>query len=234
MVAVVIDPGHGGSKKVDGSSPNNAMGPTGLEEKIVTLQVGLAAAGALATSGLEVLLTRKDDRNIGIVERAAVAKKSRAAAFVSIHFNVSESDQPPAQGTETWIGEGYSEISRALADRVHASVRAVTGHRDRGVKVGDVSAVIKPANHDPQTANCLIEISFLDRQAEEERRLRDPAYIEALGRAVADGILAHLRERELLPGVDGVPFMDGPKRRSLADLTDPGHADAPTAMLRER
>jgi N-acetylmuramoyl-L-alanine amidase len=234
MIAVVIDPGHGGSKKVDGSSPNNATGPTGLEEKTVTLQVGLAAARALAKSGAKVLLTRKADRNIGVIERAAIAKKSRALAFVSIHFNASEPDQRPAQGTETWIGEGYSQVSRALADRVHASVRAVTGHRNGGVKVGNVSAVIKPANHDPQTANCLIEISFLDRQPEEELRLRDPAYIEALGRAVADGILAHLRERDLLPGVDGVAFMNDPKRRSLADLADPGHVDDPTATLPER
>jgi phosphoserine aminotransferase len=30
---IVIDPGHGGSKTVGGSSPNNATGPTGLLEK---------------------------------------------------------------------------------------------------------------------------------------------------------------------------------------------------------
>jgi N-acetylmuramoyl-L-alanine amidase/endonuclease/exonuclease/phosphatase family metal-dependent hydrolase len=198
MTTIVLDPGHGGTTEVRGSSPNNAEGPNGLKEKAVTLKVGLAAEQALSRSGLNVVLTRKDDRNVGIKERAAVAKNARAAAFVSIHFNAPERNKPPAQGTETWIGNGHSTISRELAELVQAKVLVVTGYRDRKVKIGNVSGVIKPENHDKNTANCLVEISFLSRQAEEERRLGDRAYIDALGGAIADAIVEHLRSRKLL------------------------------------
>ena len=115
-----------------------------------------------------------------------LAKNAHAEAFVSIHFNAAPADGPPAQGTETWIGTGHNSASRALADLVQREVLGITGYRDRGVKVGNVSGVIKPGNHDPQTASCLVEISFLDRQPDEERRLRDPSYIGSLGAAILE------------------------------------------------
>jgi len=80
---------------------------------------------------------------------------------------------------------------------VQAKVLAVTGHRDRGVKVGNVSGVIKPANHKAKTANCLVEISFLSLQPAEEAKLKTTAYIDALGKAIADAVLADLRARGL-------------------------------------
>ena len=41
---VVLDPGHGGSVKVGGSSPNNAVGAGGLLEKDLTLDVATRTA----------------------------------------------------------------------------------------------------------------------------------------------------------------------------------------------
>ena len=69
MATIVLDPGHGGTTKIGGSSPNNATGPTGLLEKTVTLEVGLAAEKALAGSGVTVVMTRETDRNLGIDAR---------------------------------------------------------------------------------------------------------------------------------------------------------------------
>ena len=118
MIKVVIDPGHGGPRKppvVGGSSWNNATGPTGLLEKTVTLQVAKAAAAAFAQTGIEVLLTRSRDTNLGIAQRAAVAKNARAEVFVSIHFNAAPATGAPAQGTETWIGNAPTDASRRLA-----------------------------------------------------------------------------------------------------------------------
>ncbi|MFX5157840.1 N-acetylmuramoyl-L-alanine amidase, partial [Acinetobacter baumannii] len=83
-----------------------------------------------------------EDRNLGIGDRAKMARDHRAAAFVSIHFNAAPPDSPPAQGTETWIGNGHTALSRRLADQVQREILAVTGHRNRGVKVGAVSGVI--------------------------------------------------------------------------------------------
>src|SRR5215204_6486994 len=194
MATIVLDPGHGGTRKIGGSSPNNATGPTGLKEKEVTLKVALAAERALASVGSRIILTRREDKNLGIDDRAAVAKNNDAEVFVSIHFNAPGGEKP-AQGTETWIGDGHTSISNSLAMVVQRHVRAATGHRDRGVKVGNVSGVIKPSNHDANTANCLCEISFLSLQPEEEQRLRTQAYIDQLGQALADAVRLHLAER---------------------------------------
>ncbi len=87
MPIVVIDPGHGGSEKLGGSSPSNAAGPCGLLEKTVTLRVARAARTALRAAGVGVVLTRGRDVNLGLLARAIVAREARAAAFVSIHFN---------------------------------------------------------------------------------------------------------------------------------------------------
>lgn len=197
MATIVLDPGHGGTRKVGGSSPNNATGPNGLKEKEVTLKVALAAEKALADSGARILLTRRTDKNLGIVERAAVAKAAGAEAFISIHFN-APGGTAPAQGTETFIGVGHNSNSRRLASVVQRETVAVTGHRDRGVKVANVSGVVKPENHAAGTASCLVEISFLSLQPDEEARLGTQNYIDALGEALADAARSHLSERGLL------------------------------------
>lgn len=205
MIKVVIDPGHGGNPppaETGGSSWNNASGPGGLLEKTVTLAVGLAARTALAAvAGVEVKLTRSTDVNLGIAKRAKVAKDIGAAAFVSIHFNAAESVNPPAQGTETWIGSSPTQKSKDLAIAVQKAALAATGHRDRGVKIGDVSGVIANANHAAETAHCLVELSFIDRQPAEEARLSDPLYIDKLGKAVAKGVENYFRAAGLLGSI---------------------------------
>jgi N-acetylmuramoyl-L-alanine amidase len=201
VIKVIIDPGHGGPSnppKVGGSSWNNAVGPTGLLEKTVTLQVAQAAKRSLDTSRVAVSLTRATDINLGIVARAKVAKDVRAEVFVSIHFNAAPAGGPPAQGTETWIGNNPTTKSRQLATAIQQAVVAVTQVRNRGVKSGAVSGVINNAHHHPDTAHCLVEISFLDRQPAEEVRLRSQAYIDQLGTAVRDGILSYLRDAGLI------------------------------------
>src|SRR5262245_38308877 len=99
MATVVLDPGHGGSTKIGGSSPNNAVGPTGTLEKWLTLDLARRVRGVLRAAGIETQLTRDEDRNLGLQERAGVAKAAGADAFVSIHLN---GFNQTAQGTETY------------------------------------------------------------------------------------------------------------------------------------
>lgn len=198
MATVVIDPGHGGNQNLGGSSWNNATGPNGTREKAVTLKIGLAVKAAFANSDIRVVLTRETDVNVGIDNRAKVACDLGADVFVSIHFNAAPATSGPAQGTETWIGVDPWPKSRKLADQVQAAVRAVTGYNDRGVKVGAVSGVINNDKHHAQTAHCLVEISFLDRQPEEEARLGQAWYINALGAAIKGAIASYLTEENLV------------------------------------
>ncbi len=91
---IVIDPGHGGHD-------TGTIGPNGLEEKDLVLEVGRRLGKLLETRlGAEVVYTRKDDTFIPLETRTAIANKARADLFVSIHANSSH--DAAARGVETY------------------------------------------------------------------------------------------------------------------------------------
>jgi N-acetylmuramoyl-L-alanine amidase len=91
---IVIDPGHGGHD-------TGTIGPNGLKEKDLVLEVGRRLGKLLETRlGAEVVYTRKDDTFIPLETRTAIANQERADLFVSIHANSSR--DPDARGVETY------------------------------------------------------------------------------------------------------------------------------------
>lgn len=184
MAIVVVDPGHGGTAKVGGSSPNNAVGPTGLLEKNVTLDVGKRVKARLEARGVQAILTRTSDVNVGLADRARVAKNANADAFLCLHFN---GFNKVAQGTETFHHRNASTDSQALAKRVQAKLVDATDLKDRGIKTAGFE-VLAPSNHATRTAACLVEISFMDVPAE-EARLKTAVYLDALAEALAQAAI---------------------------------------------
>lgn len=91
---IVIDPGHGGHD-------TGTIGPNGLQEKDLVLEVGRRLGKLLETRlGAEVVYTRKDDTFIPLETRTAIANQQRADLFISIHAN--SSGDPDARGVETY------------------------------------------------------------------------------------------------------------------------------------
>jgi len=91
---IVIDPGHGGHD-------TGTIGPEGLEEKDLVLEVGRRLGKLLETRlGAEVVYTRKDDTFIPLETRTAIANQQRADLFISIHANSSRDSA--ARGVETY------------------------------------------------------------------------------------------------------------------------------------
>lgn len=91
---IVIDPGHGGHD-------TGTIGPDGLKEKDLVLEVGRRLGKLLeARLGAEVVYTRKDDTFIPLETRTAIANQQRADLFISIHANSSR--DPNARGVETY------------------------------------------------------------------------------------------------------------------------------------
>lgn len=92
---IVIDAGHGGFD-------TGSIGPTGVEEKTVCLEVA-RSLGALIKKrlpGTEVFYTRDSDTFVPLQERTAIANKDKADLFISIHANSSSDDD--ARGVETY------------------------------------------------------------------------------------------------------------------------------------
>ena len=78
---VVIDPGHGGPKP-------GTIGKSGLQEKEVNLAVALALRKLLKDeAGIDAVLTRESDVDVGLDDRTVIANQKRADLFVSIHAN---------------------------------------------------------------------------------------------------------------------------------------------------
>ena len=76
---IMLDPGHGGDDF--GTTDHD------LAEKDLTLDISRRLSGLLRADGYEVLLTRDDDRNLSLKERADHANGSHSDLFVSIHVN---------------------------------------------------------------------------------------------------------------------------------------------------
>jgi N-acetylmuramoyl-L-alanine amidase len=91
---IVIDPGHGGHD-------TGTIGPTGLREKDLVLDLGKRLKVLLEEkTGAEVVMTRSDDTFIPLEERTAIANEKGADLFVSVHANASRNRR--ARGIETY------------------------------------------------------------------------------------------------------------------------------------
>lgn len=114
---VVVDPGHGGPDP-------GRIGPSGLKEKDVVLQVSKRLARVLADRGYEVRMTRTTDTLIPLDKRAHMANEwrgSRPGLFLSIHAN-GVSDRR-AMGFETFfLSDARTEDERRVAEMENAAV----------------------------------------------------------------------------------------------------------------
>lgn len=195
---LVIDPGHGGSDPGSLSS-----GKT--HEKHLTLDWALRIEKLLAGSPWKVILTRRDDRDVSLTERVALADASNADVFISLHFNSLENGAAES-GIETYclapagvpsnINRNFEEdLNRAypnnrfdtenllLAARVHQSLIKATGHRDRGVRRARFMTVLR----EQKRPAALIEGGFLSNAAE-SARIFDPAYRQQMAEAICSAL----------------------------------------------
>lgn len=104
---IVLDPGHGGRDP-------GAIGPTGLREKDVVLEIAKKLKLKLESLGYHVVMTREDDRYISLWRRIYIANREGADLFISIHTNSSRYRR--VSGFEVYyLAEASDEEARALA-----------------------------------------------------------------------------------------------------------------------
>lgn len=122
--AIVLDPGHGGTQKLGGSSPNNAISISGVLEKNLALDFckllrdELVRQAKDAGESVDVFLTREKDVNVGIKDRAKLAGQKNAKLFLSLHFNGFH--KPAARGVETYYADAANGNTNEAADKAFA------------------------------------------------------------------------------------------------------------------
>jgi N-acetylmuramoyl-L-alanine amidase len=124
---VVLDPGHGGHD-------TGAVGPSGLLEKELTLDIARRVAPLLEEDlGLRVILTRSRDQFLALRERTALANRERAELFVSIHANAAP--MASASGAETYFlsSEATDGAARRAAEYENRVIALEGGGGSRDV-----------------------------------------------------------------------------------------------------
>jgi N-acetylmuramoyl-L-alanine amidase len=116
LVIVALDPGHGGEDP-------GAIGPTGLREKDVVLDVALQLRSRLnAQPGMRAFLTRDADFFVPLGERVAKARRVQADLFVSIHADAYI--RPEARGASVFALStrgASSSTARWMAQKENAA-----------------------------------------------------------------------------------------------------------------
>lgn len=175
-VLVTVDPGHGGRDP-------GAIGIGGLREKDVVLDISLQVARLLEQQGVQVLLTRGDDRFISLDGRTTMANRARADVFVSIHANAISMSRPDVNGLETY----YYSSGLQLAQTIHRSILQSIDIRDRGVRQARFYVLRNSA-----MPAVLVETGFVTGR-EDAANLRQASHRTRMAEAIARGILLYLQ-----------------------------------------
>lgn len=118
---VVVDPGHGGEEP-------GAVGPTGLTEAQVNLDVTDRVVARLNDRGISAATTRTQDYRATLAFRVQVAIDADAEAFVSVHHNAGPDEQRTTPGSETYY-QFRSDDSRRLTGLVYEEIyRTFSGY----------------------------------------------------------------------------------------------------------
>jgi len=203
--SIVIDPGHGGRH------PGAVNKTYGYMEKNINLHVAEHMEKYIIGRVPELVSypTRYDDSTVSLSERCGFANKLRLRGkpvdvFISIHTNARPMKGKYGLEIETFHFRG-SEEGRELAifiqDRLlHRSEKFGLAVIDRGVKIGQrrgKDGELKDfyVLRETHMTAALVELGFLSDD-EEAKLLIYPVYQETMAKAIVDGVVAYLREKE--------------------------------------
>jgi len=111
---IIIDAGHGGYDP-------GAIGRDGVKEKYIAFDIAQRVKELLEGQGIDVFVTRSDDRFIPLWGRVDVANNAKPDLFVSIHANASRARR--LKGFEVYyLSEAIDDDARAVAAAENGSL----------------------------------------------------------------------------------------------------------------
>ncbi len=199
---IVIDPGHGGRD-------SGTIGPNGLEEKTVTLDVALRLGRLLRRKlGMQVFYTRDTDTYVPLEMRTEIANRDRADLFISIHVN-SNPDQA-IQGAATYY---LSFTNSADALELAARENAVSKQ-----SIHELSSLMKKIALNDKLNESRIFAQDVEQSLYHGMEVGDPAY-EDLGVKKAPFVV--LIGANMPSILAEIAFLSNPE--SAQELTEPAY-----------
>ena len=165
---VIIDAGHGGE---DGG----AVSADGLVEKDVNLEIAKTLCDMLRANGVNVIMTREDDRllydrntnyqgrkkKLDLAARLAVADSTEDAIFISIHMNSFTDSR--YSGLQVWYSPNNSD-SEALAELIQGENKEkLQPQNNRKIKAATSAINLL---HNAKCPAVLVECGFLSNPDE--------------------------------------------------------------------
>lgn len=178
---IAVDPGH--------SPDPGAVGPTGLEERVVNLEIAKKLKEILKRNGAEVILTRSGMDSVALYDRPKIAIQEKCDILISIHNNALPDGINPFynNGTSTYYYHPQAfflakEIQKELVERLQLP--------DYGIYYGNL-ALTRPT----QLLAVLVECTFM-MIPEQEELLRTEKFQEKCAQAICNGILNFVEKSE--------------------------------------
>ncbi len=220
-VRVVLDPGHGGPFE------SGAVGPTGLVERDLNLNLADAVLAELTARGISAATTRTADYGQYLSVRADFADALGAEVLVSIHHNGPTWDLQDTPGTEVFVQSDSPEEPRAdsarlgglLYEEITAALGTFEGVQWSGLPDAGVLRVLRLSEDAgdaygmlsrPVTAAALVEYGYISNPSEAELFATEE-YIAVAAQATADALEAYLETDR-----PGTGFVEVPRRFSPA------------------
>ena len=151
MAKICIDPGHGG-KDPGGSG-------LGRKEKNDVLEISLKIRDLLTKQGVQVVMTRETDKDIGITARCDMANKAGCDYFLSVHRDAFSDST--ANGASMYIYSKATDATKAKAEKIYNAVLEASGLRSRGVKKGAATYTDYGVNRQTSMPSGLLELGFI-------------------------------------------------------------------------
>lgn len=198
-VRVVIDAGHGGADEP------GAVGPNGLTEADLNLDVAERVVSALAEAGISAALTRTADYRMAIVARAELAVALAPEIFISIHHNGGPVTESAVPGTEIFHQVG-SDDSERLGGLLFEEITAAFGPFGDRWAASEFQGVLARMNADgddlygvlrrtTDVVSVLTEALYLSEPAEAEL-LATSGVVQAEAEAIVRAVIRYFETDE--------------------------------------
>jgi N-acetylmuramoyl-L-alanine amidase len=171
---IAVDPGH--------CPDPGAVGPTGLKEKVVNLEIAYELKKILEKNDAEVILTRSGMDSLALYDRPKIAIEEKCDILISVHNNALPDGINPFynNGTSTYY---YHPQAFALAKEIQKELVKKLELPDYGIYYGNL-VLTRPT----QLLAVLVECAFM-MIPEQEELLRTERFQKKCAQAICDGIL---------------------------------------------
>lgn len=123
-IIICVDPGHGGENRGALYNQNDTI----IDEKIIDLKIGLFLKENLEEyQNVKVIITRTNDIDLSISERADIAYQNGADYFISVHNNSSDEEHTDRNGCMVLVPVGSYQPANSTIPNIEAAT-LLLGH----------------------------------------------------------------------------------------------------------